>query len=243
VNALDAIGIGIDRVEHILGGRALSPDSATYPLWVQVDTASAEFKEIVALFLKHRIYFDPTITAPVYFVDWTTKEGFDYWVDERKFFTPEVQELVRGRGARRANQLMEQLYWTMRRTTKAFYDAGGGDLLTLGTDNPSGGEFLPGFSAHRELHTLVLAGIPTAAVLRIGTINGARALKVSDRIGSIEVGKFADLFVVSGDPLAEIRNTRNVRWVMKAGEIHDAAALLKSVEGKLGPPPARAAAQ
>ncbi len=243
VNALDAIGLGIDRVEHILGGRALSPDSAAYPLWVQVDVESPEFKEIVALFLKHRVYFDPTITAPVYFVDWTTKEGFDYWVDERKFFTPEVQALVRGRGARRANQLMDQLYWTMRRTTKAFYDAGGGDLITLGTDNPSRGEFLPGFSAHRELHALVLAGIPTAAALRIGTINGARALKVSDRIGSIEVGKFADLFVVSGNPLTEIRNTRNVKWVMKAGWIHDSAALLRSVEGKLGPPPARAAAQ
>src|SRR5690606_33457115 len=98
-------------------------------------------------------------------------------------------------------------------TTKTFYDAGGGDLLTLGTDNPSRGEFLPGFSAHRELHTLVLAGIPPEAALRIGTINGARALGVSDRLGSIEVGKLADLFVVSGNPLADIRNTRNVRLV------------------------------
>jgi imidazolonepropionase-like amidohydrolase len=243
INASDAIRMGIDRVEHILGGSALSPDSAAYPHWVRVDTESPEFKEIVALYLKHRVYFDPTITAPVYLSDWTSNEGFDYWVDERKFFTPEVQEIVRQRGPRRANQLMDRLHEPMLRTPQAFYDAGRGALLTLGTDHPSRGEFLPGFSAHRELHALVRAGIPTAAALRIGTINGARALKVSDRVGSIEVGKFADLFVVSGNPLEEIRNTRNVRWVMKAGEVHDAAELLKSVEGKLAPPPARVATE
>ena len=94
----------------------------------------------------------------------------------------------------------------MRRTTKAFYDAGG--TLTLGTDNPSTGEFIAGFSAHRELHTFVLAGIPPAAALKIATINGARALGVSDKLGTIEVGKLADLFVINGNPLADIKNTR-----------------------------------
>lgn len=236
VNAMDAIRMGIDRVEHILGGRALSADTPAYPMWIRVDTASPEFREIVALFLKHRVYFDATITAPVYFTE--LKEGFDYWVDERKFFTPEVQERVRQRPARRLNPLMDQLYWTMRRTTKAFYDAGGGDLITLGTDLPSSGDFLPGFAAHRELHALVLAGLPPAAALRAGTINGARALNVGDRLGSIETGKFADLFIIAGNPLDDIRNTRNVRLVVKAGVVHDPRVLLRSVEGQLGPPPA-----
>lgn len=239
VNAADAIMLGIDRVEHILGGGVLSPDSPAYPLWIQVDLESEEFQEIVSLFLEHRVYFNPTITAPVYFFDWSTIEGFDYWVDETKFFTPAVQAMVRERGHARSSRLMEQLHWTMRRTTKAFYDAGGGDLLTLGTDNPSRGEFLPGFSAHRELHALVLAGIPPAAALRIGTINGARALKVGDRLGSIEIGNLADLFVVSGNPLNDIRNTRNVHWVMKAGKVYDSAELLESVEGRLGSLPPR----
>lgn len=235
-NALDAIALGIDRVEHILGGRQLSPDSPAYPLWNQVDTSSAVFKEIVELFLEHRVYFDPTITAPIYLTDWTNHEGFDYWVDEREFFVPEVQSRVRERGPRRTSRLMDELHQTMLRTTKAFYDAGGGDLLTLGTDNPSRGEFLPGFSAHRELHALVRAGIPPADVLRIGTINGARALKISDRLGSIEVGKFADLIVVRGNPLEEIRNTRNLVWVMKGGVTYDPVELLESVRGKLRQP-------
>lgn len=237
VNARDAVLMGIDRVEHILGGDALSPQRSAYQSWILVDTASAAFKDIVRLFLEHNVAFDPTITAPVYFT--TLKEGFDYWVDERRFFTPEVQAWVSEKPPRRYHALMDSLYWAMRRTTKAFHDAGG--LVTLGTDNPSTGEFLAGFSAHRELHTLVLAGISPAAALRIGTINGARALGAGDHLGSLEPGKFADLVVIAGNPLEDIRNTRNVRHVMKAGTLYDPAALLKMAEGKIGPPARRTA--
>lgn len=236
-NSRDAILMGIDRVEHILGGDVLARDRPAYPSWDNVDIKSKAFKDIVALFISHHVVFDPTITAPVYFTE--LKPGFDYWVDERKFFTPEVQQWVRTKPARKYNGLMDSLYWAMRRTTKAFYDAGG--TITLGTDAPSTGEFLAGFSAHRELHTLVLAGIPPAAALRIATINGARALNVADKLGSIEAGKFADLFVITGNPLTDIRNTRHVKMVMKSGTIYDPQALLKAAEGKIGPTTPRAA--
>lgn len=231
-NARDAVRMGIDRVEHILGGDVLDPTKPAYPSWSAVDINSKAFKDIVALFVSHRVAFDATITAPVYFA--TRQEGFDYWIDERKFFTPAIQEWVKNRPPRRPNPGFDSLYWAMRRTTKAFYEAGG--IITLGTDNPSQGEFLAGFSSHRELHTLVLAGIPPAAALRIGTINGARALKAGDKLGSIEAGKLADLFIIRGNPLRDIKNTRNVRVVMKSGVLYDPAELLKSVEGKIGPP-------
>ena len=234
-NARDAILMGIDRVEHILGGDQLDPTKPAYPSWSKVDTSSKAFKDIVALFISHHVMFDPTITAPVYFSQ--LQEGFDYWVDERKFFTPEVQAWVKTKPPRHDVASWDSLYWAMRRTTKAFYDAGG--LLTLGTDNPSTGEFLAGFSAHRELHTLVLAGIPPAAALKIATINGARAMGVSDKLGTIEVGKLADLFVINGNPLTDIKNTRNVQMVIKSGFIYDPKALLAQAEGKIGPPARR----
>ena len=66
-------------------------------------------------------------------------------------------------------------------------------------------------------------------------VNGARALGVGDRLGSIETGKWADLVVLRGNPLTDIRRTRDPRIVIKAGRVYDPAALAKSVEGKLGP--------
>jgi imidazolonepropionase-like amidohydrolase len=234
-NARDAILMGIDRVEHILGGDQLDPNKPAYPSWSMVDTSSKQFRDIVKLFISHHVMFDPTITAPVYFSQ--LQDGFDYWVDERKFFTPEVQAWVKTKPPRHAVASWDSLYWAMRRTTKAFYDAGG--LLTLGTDNPSTGEFIAGFSAHRELHTLVLAGIPAAAALKIATINGARAMGVADKLGTLEVGKFADLFVIAGNPLTNIKNTRNVQMVMKSGFIYDPKELLSMAEGKIGMSPQR----
>jgi imidazolonepropionase-like amidohydrolase len=234
-NARDAILMGIDRVEHILGGDQLDPNKPAYPSWSMVDTTSKQFKDIVKLFISHHVMFDPTITAPVYFSQ--LQDGFDYWIDERKFFTPDVQAWVKTKPPRRVVASWDSLYWAMRRTTKAFYDAGG--LLTLGTDNPSTGEFIAGFSAHRELHTLVLAGIPAAAALKIATINGARAMGVSDKLGTLEAGKLADLFVIDGNPLTNIKNTRNVRMVMKSGFIYDPKELLSMAEGRIGMSPKR----
>jgi imidazolonepropionase-like amidohydrolase len=231
-NSVDAIEAGIDRIEHILGGHALDREAAAYPVWNRVDTASAEFRQTVALFLERGVYLNPTITAPVYLTE--LEEGFDDWADEGSYFTPWVQARVEGR-ERRRSEVMSELYQSMKRTTLAFYNAGGGPLLTLGTDLPSAGDFLPGFGAHRELHALVLAGLPPAAAIRAGTINGARAVGLEAELGTIAAGKWADLFVVEGDPLADIRNTRNVRWVLRAGEIHRPEALLEQARGQIGP--------
>jgi len=72
-------------------------------------------------------------------------------------------------------------------------------------------------------------------VLKAATINGATALGVEDKLGSIEVGKLADLVVVNGNPLDDIKAARNIQFVIRDGVIHDPAALLQSAEGKIGP--------
>jgi adenine deaminase len=186
----------------------------------------------VQLFLDNEVYYDATITAPIYLTEGV--EGFDFWEDEPSLFTPYVQERVKAREPR-SSELMSNLHEAMKRGTLAFYNAGGGPYITLGTDNPSAGEYLAGFSAHRELHALVLAGLPPIAAIRAGTTNAARAVKMEDEIGSIEPGKWADLFVVDGDPLADIKNTRNVSLVLRAGTPHDPEALLDQARGRIGP--------
>ena len=63
----------------------------------------------------------------------------------------------------------------------------------------------------------------------------AEGIGLGDRLGSIEVGKWADLVVVRGNPLADIRRTRQTRLVIKAGRVYDPETLMTSVEGKIGP--------
>ena len=69
---------------------------------------------------------------------------------------------------------------------------------------------LGGFCSHREMQILSESGIPNAEVLKIATLNSAKAIRMSDQLGSIEVGKWADLFIIKGNPIRDIRNTRTV---------------------------------
>lgn len=234
VNPRDAIAMGIDRVEHFLGGDALTADRPAYSSLEALDASRPEVHDIIALYLRHHVVFDATLTAYGYF-GLREPAVYTQWMDEMAFLTPWARKAVEATLPRRVNDQFERIYQVKKKTVKAFYDAGGEPLMTLGTDHPSWGEFLSGFAAHRELQALVLSGIPPAAALRIGTINGARALGLGDRLGTLEAGKFADLFVIRGNPLDDIRNTRNVRVVVKAGVVYDPVALLASVKGRMGP--------
>lgn len=63
------------------------------------------------------------------------------------------------------------------------------------------------------------AGVPPLDVIRAVTSNAAEMLGWSDRIGTIEPGKFADLVAVSGNPVADIRELERIRFVMKGGQV------------------------
>lgn len=91
-----------------------------------------------------------------------------------------------------------------------------GALITAGTDigNPW---MTPGVSFHRELQLLSAAGLDNAAVLQAATRNGAIALGMLEDVGTVEVGKRADIVILSADPLADIRNTAEIVAVYQAG--------------------------
>ena len=100
-----------------------------------------------------------------------------------------------------------------------------GVLITLGTDtmNPW---MTPGVAAHRELELLVDAGLTPLEAITVATRNGARALGILDSVGTLEVGKSADLLVLSADPTASIGNTRSIELVVSQGRVLEPAALL-----------------
>jgi imidazolonepropionase-like amidohydrolase len=68
----------------------------------------------------------------------------------------------------------------------------------------------------------------------VGTLNGARLLRVDDRVGSIEAGKAADLVVVRGNPSTRIADISNVEIVFKDGVGYDPERLITSVRGTVG---------
>jgi imidazolonepropionase-like amidohydrolase len=234
VNPRDAILMGIDRVEHFLGGDAMPAERSAYASLENLDPHTPEFAAIADLYIRHNVFFDATLSAYGYYGE-RDPQVFTYFTDERRFLTSYMREIIANRAPRRVNEQFEKIYWVKRKAVKAFYDAGGGHLITLGTDHPSWGEFFSGFSVHRELLSFALAGIPEADVIKFATTNAARALGVGDQLGTIEVGKLADLVVVQGNPLDDIRNTRNVRWVIKVGRVYDPKELLEAVEGTIGP--------
>jgi imidazolonepropionase-like amidohydrolase len=76
-----------------------------------------------------------------------------------------------------------------------------------------------GQASLRVLEGLQAEGVPGAEVLRAATLNGAELLGWSDRIGSLEAGKLADVVAVTGDPLADVAVLQKMSFVMKGGRV------------------------
>lgn len=101
----------------------------------------------------------------------------------------------------------------------------GGVHLTAGSDLASPW-VIPGVGLHQELALLESAGIPRTDVLRLATRNGAESLGILYDAGTVEPGKRADLLVLEADPLADIRNLRRIRYVVRGGELYRPDELL-----------------
>jgi imidazolonepropionase-like amidohydrolase len=114
----------------------------------------------------------------------------------------------------------------------AFVKAGG--LLIAGADPTGNGGALAGFADQRNIELLVEGGFTPAQAIQVATSNGAKFLGEDARIGTVAVGKQADLVVVNGNPAARIADVRNVKWVLKDGVAYDSAKLLESVRGQAG---------
>jgi imidazolonepropionase-like amidohydrolase len=221
VTLRDAILMGLDRVEHQLTLGSGGP-------------RSAEMDQMIDLMLAHQVYYDANLQ--MYGGVNLRQENLSemVWTNEAQYFTPYAQALLEERGPP-SPESDEAEFAQREHELMTLYDSGGAHLLVVGTDEPVYTNLLPGFAYHRELLAMTYAGLPPAAVLKAATINGATALGVEDKLGSIEVGKLADLVVVNGNPLDDIKAARNIQFVIRDGVIHDPAALLQSAEGKIGP--------
>jgi imidazolonepropionase-like amidohydrolase len=115
---------------------------------------------------------------------------------------------------------------------REFVKAGG--LLLAGLDPTGYGGVVAGFGDQREVELLVEAGFTPLEAIRIATLNGAQFLGEEQSIGSVAVGKAADLMVVKGDPATTIADIEKVEIVFKDGVGYDSAKLVASVKGTVG---------
>jgi len=115
---------------------------------------------------------------------------------------------------------------------RSFVAAGG--LLLAGLDPTGNGGVVAGFGDLREVELLVEAGFTPVEAIKIATLNGAKFLGEDSRIGSIGVGKQADLMIVKGNPAAKITDIENVEIVFKDGVGYDTEKLIQSVQGLVG---------
>ena len=114
----------------------------------------------------------------------------------------------------------------------AFARAGG--RVVVGSD-PGGVPRIPGFANHNSVRLLCEElGFSELEAIQIATLNGARALGIDNRTGSIAKGKEADLIVVRGDPSRAIGDISNIETVVSNGQIYDPSVLLAEVKGQFG---------
>jgi enamidase len=235
----EAAGLGIDNLEHgFFAATDFVPDKKPDQCPGQgvgqktiaaLDENGAPFKTLVQTLIKANVALTSTLTVFETFTPGRPKPpGIEV-------LTPQLREQYEQNYAR-TQQNKDSIYTTLfpkgMALERAFARAGG--LLIAGTDPTGGGGVIPGFANQRQVELLVDAGFTPLEAISISTLNGAKYLGRDKQVGSLAVGKQADLVVINGNPAANISDIRKVETVFKQGVGYDPAKLITSVSGRAG---------
>lgn len=235
----EAAELGIDDLEH---GFFMASDFITGKMpdmcdpfarsrtLRSLDRDAVQMKEMMQVLIDHNVAV--TSTLPV-FVPYKDREivlggGFDALEQDFKQSLAEDHAL---RSAREQPATVEYFHKQMA-WEKQFYDMGG--LLVVGTDPTGAGRVIAGYANQYIPELLVEAGFSVPEAIKVCTLHGARYLERQNAIGTVEVGKQADLVVLNGDLGADISNIRNIELVFKKGVAFNSKKLYESVQGVVG---------
>jgi len=195
-----------------------------------VDLDSPAVRNLIDSIVRQRVMIDPTL---VVYRNWMLLRDLEL-VQQH----PDLKQLparlregwqhsARAQPLDPATRVLRQRQFDLMKALTLKLARSGVELMA-GSDTPV--QFCPpGGALQQELQLLNDAGLSPAEVLLAATRNNARALGQSKELGSIEVGKLADLVVLDADPLAAINNTRRIYRVIHAGRVLEPAALLRRV--------------
>ncbi|MFL6849543.1 MAG: amidohydrolase family protein [Sphingomicrobium sp.] len=240
----EAAALGIDDLEHgFFVNTQLDPgkkpdkcsETTGTPTLVTMKPGSAQANALIKLLVDRHVAI--TSTLPVFEQSVALHAPLNS--KAMAVLTPQAREsylYLRNRTAQRGSTPQAQQFAEAFRNDlgleRQFVAAGG--LLLAGPDPTGNGGVIPGFGDLRELELLVEAGFTPVEAIRIATMNGATYLGLADRIGSIAMGKNADLVIVKGNPASNIADVENVIAVFKDGVGYDSAKLLDSVKERYG---------
>jgi len=237
----EAAAIGIDNLEHgIVVDTEFDPgkkpdecpsQTVTRDTIVKLDMNSAAVQQTIRELVQHNVAITSTLAV------------FDAMAPHRPPLDQKFLDVLTPQGAltymsarTRASDntnsgAMEQLKKEMQFEYN-FVKAGG--HLMAGVDPTGNGGAMAGFGDLRNLELLVEAEFTPLEAVKIATYNGAKYLNVLDKVGTIAVGKQADLVLIQGNPAARIADVRNVKMVFKDGVGYDPDKLIRSVTGQVG---------
>jgi imidazolonepropionase-like amidohydrolase len=178
------------------------------------------YEDVLRLWSESKVGYTPTLLVNYggLNAEYYWYQHDEVWKNERlRRFTPAA--VLDPRARRRLMAAEEDYsYVDVARSAKVLADRG--VRVNLGAHGQ-----LQGLGAHWELWSLQQGGMSTHDALRAATINGAEYLGLDGDIGSLTVGKLADLLVLDADPLQDIRNSVAIRHVVLNGRVYDAATL------------------
>ncbi len=177
---------------------------------------------LVQLIRSKRISYIPTLSLDEFSFIYALQPE---WINDPFFkesLEPGVYEMITSEDYRRqisnspAFERNKKGFEIALKNLKKLYDAG--VLIAMGTDSGAMPLRAQGFSEHIELELMTVAGLTPQQSIIIATKNAAEVLQIHRDYGTIEEGKIADLIIVKDNPLENIRHTRNITAVFKAGK-------------------------
>jgi hypothetical protein len=235
----DAVALGIDALEHGMFAnsdydKTRTPDQCSpnlFKSFVGLDVNSAEVQATFKDMVDHHVALTSTLVVYELFVP--NRPPLEQRVLDA--MSPDARsEYLTSRAhiAETGNGIPLEVFKTGMAYERAFVKAGG--LLGSGVDPTGNGGALFGYGDQRNVELLVEAGFTPVEAIQIASANGAKALGIYDKTGSVEAGKVADLVVVNGNPAERIADIKNVETVFKDGYGYDSAKMVSAVRGLVG---------